>query len=67
MTGCLVRTFGGEILCVPDAIIKNTCLIVFRLLSLRFRLFTASRALNRRTRGEGGKVTMLKTSHLAGE
>jgi len=42
MTECLVRTFGGEIPRVPGAVIKNTCLIVFQLLSLQFRLFTAS-------------------------
>jgi len=27
MTGCLARTFGGEIPHVPGAAIKNTCLI----------------------------------------
>jgi len=37
-----VHTFGGEIPRVPGAAIKNTCLIVCRLLSLQFRLFTAS-------------------------
>jgi len=35
MTGCLARTFGGEIPLVPGAVIKNTCLIVFQLLSCR--------------------------------
>jgi len=37
-----VHTFGGEIPRVPGAAIKNTCLIVCRLLSLQFWLFTAS-------------------------
>jgi len=37
-----VHTFGGEIPRVPGTAIKNTCLIVCRLLSLQFRLFTAS-------------------------
>jgi len=38
-----VHNFGGEIPRVPSAVIKNTCLIVFWLLSLQFRLFTASK------------------------
>ena len=37
-----MHTFGGEIPRVPGAVIKNTCLIVWRLLSLQLRLFTAS-------------------------
>jgi len=37
-----VHTFGGEITRVPGATIKNTCLIVCRLWSLQFWLFTAS-------------------------
>jgi len=42
MTGCLARTFGGEIPCVPGDVIKNTWLIVFRLMSLQLRLFMVS-------------------------
>jgi len=42
MTGCLVRTFGGEIPHVPGTVIKNTCLIALWLLSLQLWLFTAS-------------------------
>jgi len=49
MTGCLACTFGGEIPRVPGAVIKNTCLIVCRLLSLHFWLFTASEALEKYT------------------
>jgi len=41
-----VHTFGGEIPRVPSTIIKNTCLIVFRLLSLQFWLFMASPTRN---------------------
>ena len=43
MTGCLACTFGGEIPRVPGAAIKNNCLIVCRILSLQFQLFTASK------------------------
>jgi len=42
MTGCLVRTFGGEIPHVRSAAIKNTCLITLWLLSLQLWLFRAS-------------------------
>jgi len=29
MTGCLARTFGEEIPCVPSATTKDTCLTVY--------------------------------------
>jgi len=37
--GCLVRMFGGEIRCVPGAIIKDTCLTVHIVLLGYYRIF----------------------------
>jgi len=39
MTGCLARTFGGEIPRVPGAVIKDTCLTVYIVLLGYYRIF----------------------------
>jgi len=39
MQGCLVLTFGGQIPCVPGAVIKDTCLTVCIVLLGYYRIF----------------------------